>query len=52
MVFLAEVAASAASATFHGIARNINWRLVGPLAISVVLGGAMGASLLATGLGG
>jgi hypothetical protein len=51
-VHLAEVATSAASATSHGIARNIDWRLVRPLAISGILGGVMGASLLATGLGG
>lgn len=50
-VHLAETATTAASATSHGIARNVDWRLVRPLAIAGVLGGIVGASLLATGLG-
>lgn len=50
-VHLAETATTAASATAHGIARNVDWRLVRPLAIAGALGGMAGASLLATGLG-
>jgi uncharacterized membrane protein YfcA len=51
VVHLAETATTAASATSHVIARNVDWRLVRPLAIAGVLGGIAGASLLATGLG-
>ena len=50
-VHLAETATTAASATAHGVARNVDWQLVRPLAIAGVLGGIAGASLLATGLG-
>lgn len=50
-VHLAETATTAASATSHGIVRNVDWDLVRPLAIAGVLGGILGASLLATGLG-
>ncbi|MCT8160368.1 sulfite exporter TauE/SafE family protein [Pseudoruegeria sp. SHC-113] len=50
-VHLAESATTAASATSHGVARNVDWKLVRPLAIAGVLGGIVGASLLATGIG-
>ena len=50
-VHLAETATTAASAASHGVARNVDWGLVRPLAIAGVLGGVAGASLLATGLG-
>lgn len=50
-VHLAETVTTAASATSHGIARNVDWRLVRPLAFAGILGGIAGASLLATGLG-
>lgn len=50
-VHLAETATTAASATSHAVARNVSWKLVGTLAVSGVLGGVAGASLLATGLG-
>lgn len=50
-VHLAESATTAASAASHGMARNVDWRLVRPLAIAGVCGGILGASLLATGIG-
>lgn len=50
-VHLAETATTAASAASHQVARNVDWRLVRPLAIAGALGGVLGASLLATGLG-
>ncbi len=50
-VHLAEVATTAASAGSHQFARNVDWKLVRPLAIAGVLGGIAGASLLATGIG-
>ena len=50
-VHLAETATTAASAGSHHIARNVDWKLVRPLAFSGVLGGVVGASLLATGIG-
>lgn len=50
-VHLAETATTAASATSHAVARNVDWGLVRPLAIAGVLGGIAGASLLATGIG-
>jgi uncharacterized membrane protein YfcA len=50
-VHLAETATTAASATSHGLARNVDWRLVRPLAVAGALGGILGASLLATGMG-
>ena len=51
-VHLAETATVAASAGSHAIARNVDWGLVRPLAIAGALGGIVGASLLATGIGG
>lgn len=50
-VHLAETVTTAASATSHHVARNVDWRLVRPLAISGALGGIVGASLLAIGIG-
>ncbi len=50
-VHLAETATTAVSAGSHHIARNVDWKLVRPLAIAGVLGGIAGASLLATGAG-
>lgn len=50
-VHLAESATTAASAASHGVARNVDWRLVRPLAVAGVLGGILGATLLATGIG-
>lgn len=50
-VHLAETATTGASAASHHLARNVDWKLVRPLAISGALGGVAGASLLATGLG-
>lgn len=51
-VHLAETATTAASAGSHHLARNVDWKIVRPLAISGILGGIAGASLLATGIGG
>ncbi len=50
-VHLAETATTAVSAASHQVAKNIDWRLVRPLAIAGCLGGIAGASLLATGIG-
>ncbi|SDE39014.1 sulfite exporter TauE/SafE family protein [Limimaricola pyoseonensis] len=50
-VHLAETATTGASAASHHFARNVDWKMVRPLAISGALGGVAGASLLATGLG-
>lgn len=50
-VHLAETATTAVSATSHQVARNVDWKLVRPLAVAGVLGGVAGASLLATGAG-
>lgn len=50
-VHLAETATTAVSAGSHHVARNVDWKLVRPLAIAGVLGGIAGASLLATGAG-
>ncbi len=50
-VHLAETATTGVSATSHHLARNVDWKLVWPLAISGALGGIASASLLATGLG-
>ena len=50
-VHLAETATTAVSAGSHHLAGNVDWALVRPLAIAGVLGGVVGASLLATGAG-
>lgn len=50
-VHLAETATTAVSAGSHHVARNVDWRIVRPLAIAGVLGGVAGASLLATDAG-
>lgn len=50
-VHLAETATTGVSAVSHHVARNVDWRLVRPLAAAGVLGGLIGASLLATGVG-
>ena len=50
-VHLAETATTGASSAAHQVARNIDWKLVRPLAVAGVLGGIAGASLLATGVG-
>lgn len=50
-VHLAETATTAVSASSHHVARNVDWKLVRPLAIAGVLGGIAGATLLATGAG-
>lgn len=50
-VHLAETATTAVSAGSHHVARNVDWKLVRPMAIAGVLGGICGASLLATGIG-
>lgn len=50
-VHLAETATTAVSAGSHHVARNIDWKLVRPLAIAGVLGGIAGATLLASGAG-
>lgn len=50
-VHLAETATTAVSAGSHHVARNVDWKLVRPLAIAGVLGGIAGATLLASGAG-
>jgi len=50
-VHLAEVATTAVSAGSHLHLRNVDWKLVRPLAIAGVLGGVAGAGLLAAGAG-
>lgn len=50
-VHLAETATTAVSAGSHQVARNVDWKLVRPLAIAGVLGGVAGATLLASGAG-
>ena len=46
-VHAAEVFTTAASATSHTVHRNIDWRLFWPLAIAGVIGGVLGAYVLA-----
>ena len=46
-VHAAEVFTTAASATSHTVHRNIDWRLFVPLAIAGVIGGVLGAYVLA-----
>ncbi len=43
-----EIFTTAASGTSHVLHRNVNWRLVGRLAPAGMLGGAIGAYILAT----
>lgn len=50
-VHLAETATTAVSAGSHHVARNVDWKLVRPLAIAGVLGGVAGATLLVSGAG-
>lgn len=50
-VHLAESATTAVSAGSHHVTRNVDWKLVRPLAIAGVLGGIAGATLLASGAG-
>ena len=45
-VHAAEVFTTAASAGSHSIARNVNWKLLAPLALGGCVGGALGAFVL------